>query len=494
MTQKHFHPSKPGRRPGARPGGKSGVSSRRPVGERMFGRSAKDAPQETTGILMNARRVALEVLCDVHQRGAFASLSLDDHLRAARFKPEDRRLVTSLVYGTLENELRIDFALDRLMDHPTRQPSQRDILRLSAYQILFLDRVPDSAAVNEAVKLVKALGMDEASGFINAVLRNLSRGKAEIPWPKKEDDLRAYLSVMGSFPLWLVDRLIADYGEEAAERLVLYREREHPIVIRPNLTRTTDEAFEKLLEKKAWRVERGLAPHAFLVYGAQEIMYDNDYRAGLFSIQGQSSMLAAEAVQARPGMKILDACAAPGGKSAYLCEQMQLTGRVFAWELHEKRAQLLEGARRRLGLDNLRISVRDAGDWREDLAGTMDAVVLDAPCTGLGVLTQKPDVKLRLKPEDIPAIVETQKRLLGTVCRYVKPGGTLVYSTCSILPEENALQIRDFLNAHPEFAMEPMPASFPEELRRMQTPDGLQLLGCRDGVEGFFIARLKRIR
>ncbi len=495
MTQKqHFHPSKPGRKPGARPIAKGEASPRRPEGERVFGRSAKDAPQETTGIPMNARRVALNVLCDVHQQGAFASLSLDEHLRAARLKPEDRRLVTSLVYGTLENELRIDFALDRLMDHPTRQPSQRDILRLSAYQILFLDRVPDSAAVNEAVKLVKALGMDAASGFINAVLRNLSRGKAEIPWPKKEEDLRAYLSVMGSFPLWLVDRLIADYGEEAAERLVLYCEREHPIVIRPNLTRTTDEAFEKLLEKKAWRVERGLAPHAFLVYGAQEIMYDNDYRAGLFSIQGQSSMLAAEAVQARPGMKILDACAAPGGKSAYLCEQMQLTGRVFAWELHEKRAQLLEGARRRLGLDNLRISVRDAGDWREDLAGMMDAVVLDAPCSGLGVLTQKPDVKLRLKPEDIPAIVETQKRLLNTVCRYVRPGGTLVYSTCSILPEENALQIRDFLSAHPEFAIEPMPASFPEELRRMQTPDGLQLLGCRDGVEGFFIARLKRVR
>lgn len=463
-----------------------------PHGERVFGRSVKDA--ETTGITMNARRVALNVLCDVHQQGAYASLSLDDHLRAARLRPEDRRLVTSLVYGTLENELKIDFALDRLMDHPTRQPSQRDILRLSAYQILFLDRVPDSAAVNEAVKLVKVLGMDAASGFINAVLRNLSRGKAEIPWPKKEDDLRTYLSVMGSFPLWLVDRLIADYGEEAAQRLVLYRESEHPIVIRPNLTRITETEFDKLLEGKAWRVERGLAPHARLIYGAQEITYDNDYRKGLFSIQGQSSMLAAEAVQAKPGMKVLDACAAPGGKSAYLCEQMQLTGRVFAWELHEKRAMLLEGVRRRLGLDNMRISVRDAGELREDLIGTLDAVLLDAPCSGLGVLAQKPDVKLRLKPEDIPAIVETQKKLLNTVCRYVKPGGTLVYSTCSILPEENALQIRAFLAEHPEFAFSPLPPSFPEELRRLQTPDGLQLLGCRDGVEGFFIARLKRVR
>jgi len=338
------------------------------------------------------------------------------------------------------------------------------------------------------------MNMEAASGFINAVLRNLSRGKNEIEWPKKEDDLRVYLSVMGSYPMWLVDRLIADYGEEEAERVIFYRETEHPIVVRPNLTRTTDGDFEKLLSKKEWRVERGLAPHAWLVYGAQEITFDPDYKAGLFSIQGQSSMLAAEAVQAKAGQKVLDACAAPGGKSAYLCEQMQLTGRVFSWELHEKRALLLEGVRRRLGLDNMRITVRDAGEYREDFDSTLDAVLLDAPCAGLGVIAQKPDVKLRLKPEDIPAIVESQKRLLNTVCRYVKKGGTLVYSTCSILPEENALQVKAFLEAHPEFELIDLPESFPEELRRQQTPDGLQLLGCRDGVEGFFIARMKRVK
>ena len=459
-----------------------------------FGRPASSQPEETTGLTMNARRIALDVLCDVHQNGAFASLSLDEKLRDAKLRPEDRRLVTSIVYGTLENELRIDYALDKLMDHPTHQPSQRDILRMSAYQILFLDRVPDSAAVNEAVKLVKALNMEAASGFINAVLRNLVRGKDTIEWPKKEDDLRTWLSVMGSMPLWLVDRLVADYGAEEAERVIFYREAEHPIVVRPNLNKITDEAFEKLLSKKEWRVERGLAPHAWLVYGAQEITFDSDYRAGLFSIQGQSSMLAAEAVQAKPGMKVLDACAAPGGKSAYLCEQMQLTGRVFSWELHEKRALLLEGVKRRLGLDNMRISVRDAREFREDMENTLDAVLLDAPCAGLGVLTQKPDVKLRLKPQDIPAIVETQKMLLDTVCRYVKKGGTLVYSTCSILPEENAQQVQAFLERHPEYELTPMPTAFPEELRKQQGAYGLQLLGCRDGVEGFFIARMRRVR
>lgn len=443
---------------------------------------------------LNARRLALNVLTDVREKGAYASLALGERLRAAYLSPEDRRLATGLVYGTLENQLQIDYALDRLMDHPTREPVQRDILRMGAYQILFLDRVPDSAAVDEAVKLTRAMGMEAACGFINAVLRNLSRGKDEIAWPDREADPVAYLSVMGSMPRWLVDKLVAAYGPEEAGRVILYREEEHPVCVRPNFTRLSDAEFEALLQEKGWRAERGLAPHAWLIYGAGDLAADADYRAGRFSIQGQSSMLAAEALEARPGMKVLDACAAPGGKSAYLCEQMQLTGRVYAWELHEKRAQLLEGVRRRLGLDNLRISVRDALDFRPDLEGTLDGVLLDAPCAGLGVLSQKPDIKLRLKEEDIPAIVDTQGRLIDTVCRYVRPGGALVYSTCSLLPEENADRVRTFLQAHPNFTLEPLPTSFPEELRARQTPCGLQLLGCRDGVEGFFIARMRRVR
>ena len=443
---------------------------------------------------LNARRLALDVLTDVREKGAYASLALGERLRAAHLSPEDRRLATGLVYGTLENQLQIDYALDRLMDHPTREPVQRDILRMGAYQILFLDRVPDSAAVDEAVKLTRAMGMEAACGFINAVLRNLSRGKDEIAWPDREADPVAYLSVMGSMPRWLVDKLVAAYGPEEAGRVILYREEEHPVCVRPNFTRLSDAGFEALPHEKGWRAERGLAPHAWLIYGAGDLAADADYRAGRFSIQGQSSMLAAEALEARPGMKVLDACAAPGGKSAYLCEQMQLTGRVYAWELHEKRAQLLEGVRRRLGLDNLRISVRDALDFRPDLEGALDGVLLDAPCAGLGVLSQKPDIKLRLKQEDIPAIVDTQGRLIDTVCRYVRPGGALVYSTCSLLPEENADRVRAFLQAHPNFTLEPLPTSFPEELRARQTPCGLQLLGCRDGVEGFFIARMRRVR
>lgn len=438
-----------------------------------------------------ARKLALKVLLDVHENGAYAALSLNKNL-PRDLKPEERRLTTQLVYGTMENEVKIDHALNQLTEYPARDAVTRDALRLGVYQILFLERVPDSAAVDESVKLVKTMGMEASAGFVNAVLRNLIRGKDELSWPDKEKDPEEWLHVESSTPLWLVKKFADAYGFETAERMLLYRESSHPITVRPNLLKLDDHGFEDLLRKKNLSFRAGVAPHAYLLEGVTEPGFDPDYQAGLYSIQGQSSMLAAEAVQARPGMKILDACAAPGGKSAYLCETMQLTGRVYAWELHEKRALLLDGVRRRLGLDNLRTAVKDACEYRPDMEKTLDAVLLDAPCSGTGVLSQKPDIKLRLKESDLPAIVETQKKLLNTVCRYVRPGGLLVYSTCSVLPEENKAQIEAFLKEHPEYTTEPMPLSFPAELRQQQDALGLQLLGFRDQVEGFYIVRLRR--
>ena len=439
----------------------------------------------------SARKLALKVLLDVHENGAYAALSLNKTL-PRDLKPEERRLTTQLVYGTLENEVKIDHALNQLTEYPARDAVTRDALRLGVYQIMFLERVPDSAAVDESVKLVKTMGMEASAGFVNAVLRNLIRGKDELSWPDKEKDPEEWLHVESSTPLWLVKKFADAYGFETAEQMLLYRESSHPTTVRPNLLKLDDHGFEDLLRKKNLTFRAGLAPHAYLLEGVAEPVLDPDYQAGLYSIQGQSSMLAAEAVQAKPGMKILDACAAPGGKSAYLCEVMQLTGRVYAWELHEKRALLLDGVRRRLGLDNLRTAVKNACEYRPDMEKTLDAVLLDAPCSGTGVLSQKPDIKLRLKESDLPAIVETQKKLLNTVCRYVRPGGLLVYSTCSVLPEENKAQIEAFLKEHPEYTTEPMPLSFPAELRQQQDGLGLQLLGFRDQVEGFYIVRLRR--
>ena len=478
-----------------RPSSGRPASGKPSYGKPSFGKPSSGKPsgprKPAAPAQPGARKLALKVLLDVHENGAYAALSLNKNL-PRDLKPEERRLTTQLVYGTLENEGKIDHALNQLTEYPARDAVTRDALRLGVFQILFLERVPDSAAVDESVKLVKTMGMEASAGFVNAVLRNLIRGKDELSWPDKEKDPEEWLHVESSAPLWLVKKLIEAYGFDTAKQMLTYREASHPTTVRPNLLKLDDHGFEDLLRKKNLSFRAGVAPHAYLLEGVTEPGFDPDYQAGLYSIQGQSSMLAAEAVQARPGMKILDACAAPGGKSAYLCETMQLTGRVYAWELHEKRALLLDGVRRRLGLDNLRTAVKDACEYRPDMEKTLDAVLLDAPCSGTGVLSQKPDIKLRLKESDLPAIAETQKKLLNTVCRYVRPGGLLVYSTCSVLPEENKAQIEAFLKEHPEYTTEPMPLSFPAELRQQQDALGLQLLGFRDQVEGFYIVRLRR--
>jgi len=440
----------------------------------------------------NARLVALDVLRDIHEKGAYASLALKSRLRANRLRLIDKRLASSIVYTTLERQDEIDFALDSLMERPTDDLVLRDILRLSACQILFHDRVPDSAAVNEGVKLARIVGLSGASGFLNAVLRNLVRGKDSTAWPKRDEDLRRYLHVMGNMPLWLVEKLIAIYGEETTEQIIMDGNPKQGMVVRPNMLKLTDEAFETMLNAKQWEWRRGIVKHAYHISGAIPIVSDVDFMKGMFSIQGQASILAAEAVQAKPGMRVLDACAAPGGKAAYMAEAMQDTGRVFAWDVHEHRAALLEAMKKRLRLENMRISVRDAAQLKQDLESTMDAVLLDAPCTGLGVLSEKPDLKYRLRENDIPSLVKTQARLMDTVSRYVKPGGTLVYSTCSILPEENEEQIQSFLQSHPTFAVQPLPKTFPADFRKMNSKLGLQLFRHRDHVEGFFICRMRK--
>ncbi|MBN1778217.1 MAG: 16S rRNA (cytosine(967)-C(5))-methyltransferase RsmB [Clostridiales bacterium] len=442
----------------------------------------------------NARLVALDVLRDIHENSAYASLALQNRLRAARLAPIDKRLATSIVYTTLERQEQIDFALDSLMEHPTNDLVLRDILRLSACQILFHQRIPDSAAVNEGVKLAKIVGQSGVSGFLNGVLRNLVRGRESIAWPLRDKDLRQYLHVMGNMPVWLIDKLIAVYGEKAAESIITYDKPKYGMVVRPNFLKLSDEDFEALLNQKQWDWRRGVVRHAYLISGTADVASDTDFRKGMFSIQGQSSMLAAEAVQAQPGMRVLDACAAPGGKAAYMAETMQDTGRVYAWDVHGHRTALLEAMKKRLQLENLRISVRDAAKLKPDMEGSMDAVMLDAPCTGLGVLSEKPDLKYRLQESDIPSLIKTQETLLDTVSRYVKPGGTLVYSTCSILPEENEEQIQSFLKSHPTFSVQPLPKTYPEDFRMKQGRFGLQLFRHRDNVEGFFICRMQRQR
>ena len=437
-----------------------------------------------------ARRTALKVIRKVTEEGAYASLALDAALRGSGLSAADRRLVSRLVYDTLDHLILLDYMLDQVMARPDTDIKLRNILRLGACQIFLEDRIPDSAATNLCVQLCTETGMPGLKGVCNGILRNMIRKKNEMvfPDPEKEPDKAA--SVRLSTPEWMIRALREDYGEEA-ENILAFRNPEEGWMLRPNLTRLDDRGFEAILNKKVWKKQRTDLPHAWRITGAMDIAKDSDYLQGNFSIQSGGSMLACLAVNPKRGQQILDCCAAPGGKTCYLAEMTGGTGRIQAWDIHEHRVGLIEAQARRLGLENVRPMIRDAAKRREDLAGTMDAVLLDAPCTGLGFLAQKPDLKLRVTEESFRELTGLQRKLLDTVCDYIRPGGTLVYSTCSVLQDENERQAEAFLERHHEFEETVLPDSIPEKYRSRRTR-GLQLLEYRDGLEGFYLIRMRR--
>ena len=403
-----------------------------------------------------------------------------------------RRLAARLAYDTIENQMYLDYALAQIMAKPDCDIKLKNVLRLGACQILLEDRIPESAACNTAVALCKELEMEGLAGVCNGVLRNLVRQKDELTWPDPEENAVKALSIRHSVPEWLVEKLLADWGDEAIN-LMAFHSHDSYITVRPNLTKLDDAAFEAFLKEKVWENEPGKVVHSWRIRNMAEIAHDAGFVGGKFSIQSESSMMAAMAVEPKKGMQILDCCAAPGGKSCLMAEMMGGSGRVQAWELHEHRTDLITAQVKRLGLENVRPMTRDAGLRRPDLDNTMDAVLLDAPCSGLGVMADKPDVKYRVTPESVEEIVRTQRQLLDAVAPYVKRGGTLVYSTCSVLKEENVRQAEAFLERHPEFELMKLPETIPAEFRQHEET-GLQLLPSRDGVEGFYICRFKRKR
>ena len=455
-------------------------------------------PQGTDDTGMPARRAAYRVLWQVTQNGAWASLALNEVLTASGLSALDRRLVTRLVYDTLDRLLTLDHALSQIMTRQDTDPKLMLILRLGACQILLEDRIPESAAVDTSVRLCVEQGMEGLKGVCNGILRNLIRRKDELtyPDPAAEPDLAASLKY--SLPVWLVRRLRADRSTEA-EPLMAYRATEAPFILRPNFSMGEDPAeaaasLDRLLEKKVWQSAPGALPFSRYVTGAADISRDTDFLSGRFSLQSEGSMLACLAMDARRGGHYLDACAAPGGKTCFLAEQLDGTGRVQAWDIHDHRVALISAQATRLHLENVRPMIRDATVFREQLVETMDGVLLDAPCSGLGMMAAKPDIRLRVTEESVAELVELQSKLLETVCQYVRPGGTLVYSTCSVLRAENEDQVTAFLAKHPEFEEIALPETIPERFRGTLDPanPGLQLLPHRDGIEGFYVCRMRR--
>ena len=478
--------------------GKNGFN-RGQGGNRNFGKPGQDRgrgpakkPAEKPPVEgMPARRLALRVIRQVTEQGAFASLALDTALNGCGLIAADRRLVSRLVYDTLDHLIYLDWVLSQVMAREDTDIKLRNILRLGACQILLEDRIPESAATNTSVQLCTELGMEGLKGVCNGILRNLVRKKDELVFPDSEEEPDKAASIRYSLPEWLWKRLRESYGAETAGEIASFRTPDAGWTLRPNLTKLDDDGFEMLLNRKVWEKEKLDVPHAWRIRGAMDIARDADFLEGCFSIMSPSSMMVCLAMDAKRGQQILDCCAAPGGKTCYIAEMMAGTGRVQAWDIHDHRVALIEAQARRLGLENIRPMIRDAAKRREDLYMSMDGVLLDAPCSGLGVLAEKPDIKLRVSEESLRELTDLQRTLLDTVCEYVKPGGTLVYSTCSILPEEDEQQIDAFLERHPEFEVQELPDTIPEKYRQYRK-NGLQLLTYRDGVEGFYLCRMKR--
>ena len=437
----------------------------------------------------SARDTALKVLIACRTHGAWADAALKAQLARDQLSPQDAALCSRMVYGVTQNRLLLDFYLaaycSQKPDH--LQPPLLDILRLGAYQILFLDKVPDRAAVSEAVELAKRSGRGQAAGLVNAVLRKLSQNKNALPSIPDRDEVK-FLSIRYSHPKWLVKRLLELLGRGETEAFLAADNTAAPLTVQVNPLKTTQEKLTAELEALGVRV----TPHVW-VPGCLELSGTGDltalepFRVGHFLVQDGAAALAARAAAVTPGQRVLDVCAAPGGKSFGAAFAMEDRGEILACDLHENKLKRIQDGAQRLGLTSIRTAAADGREFRPEWEAAFDTVLVDAPCSGLGIIRKKPDTRYK-KADDLFTLPVVQQAILDNACRYVKPGGVLVYSTCTILPEENQQVTDAFLAQHRDFSREDLP--LPDQAG--QADGQVTLWPHRNDTDGFYICRMRR--
>ena len=422
---------------------------------------------------MNARRQALDALCDITDRGAYANLCVKQ--LTSSLPEREAKLAAALVYHTLDHLLTIDYYLAHFVKG-AQKPVIRGILRLGVCELLFLS-TPAHAALNESVTLTKEVGKSGLSGFVNAVLRNIDRSRASLPAFPAEPVAR--LSIQYSYPEWIVREWVTRFGEAEIEALL--SRPQSAIEVRAQYPFTCEELQAALPVKSTINSidENSLSLESGFDLASHPLFQD-----GKFTVMGESAMLACRALGDMRGKRVLDACAAPGGKSAYLASLMQNDIDLTCFELHPHRKELLDKTLARLHV-SAETLVKDAAEFDPAFEAAFDGVLIDAPCSGLGLLGDKPDIRYSKTDTDITALVEIQKRILETCARYVKPGGVLVYATCTISLRENEEQIVAFLREHKEFALEQIPISVANDGQ-------IQLLPHVHNTDGFYIARMRR--
>lgn len=433
--------------------------------------------------MKNVRQTALSVLNRCERDGSYSNLALDAAIRGGDFSPADRGLLTALVYGVIERRITLDHVLDGLSDREPEKvdPQIRNILRMGLYQLMYMDRIPAHAAINESVSLAPR----KSAGFVNAILRSYQRRGGEIRFPAKEDDLIAYLSVTYSFPTLLCARFVDIFGEERAERVLAAFAKQPPLTVRVNTLKNSREELLAALNASG-DVARACSLTGDGVRLESAVPLHNGVEQGLFFVQDTASRLCVRTLDAQPGDTVIDACCCPGSKSFGAAIDMQNRGRVLCFDLHKNKLSLVEAGAKRLGISILETDARDSRTYDPTLEGVADRVLCDVPCSGYGVIAKKPEIRYK-DPADSAALPDIQLAILENNARYVKAGGVLVYSTCTLLPEENEGNIARFLERHSEFALEP----FAHGDITVSAPNGmLTLTPDVNGTDGFFIAKM----
>lgn len=421
------------------------------------------------------RKTSYLSLLDVQSKKAYSNLALNHQIIVN--KPNAPGFVRELVYGVLERKLTLDYYIDLLVKDGIKslRPQELTILRMGIYQLKYMNSVPEYAAVNESVVLAKKYCRAK-SGFINGVLREFLNKKMQLRMPDRNEDEVKYLSIKYSYAPWIIELWMEHYSMDFVEELLEAENQTPPTTIRLNWLKVMKEDLIQALEEKDFRVEEGILCQNALNVKGNHLLDTELYKMGMFTPQDESSILVAEKLDPKQGETIMDVCAAPGGKTTAIAERMNNTGRIIASDIYRRKLDLVDKEARRLGITNIETRSWDATRVDSSMVEKADRVLVDAPCSGLGVIRRKPEIKYREFTEDMELLPKKQLAILSASSNYVKPGGTLLYSTCTINPLENEKVTEKFLKKNPSF----------KSVERMVLSPNV------DGTDGFYICVMRK--
>ena len=441
-----------------------------------------------------ARETALKTLYKIDKEGAYSNIALNEILeKNGKFLNEkDIGLISEIVYGVTTWKLTIDEIIKKYSKIKLKKisPWILNNLRMGIYQIIFLDRIPKSAAVNEAVNLAKRYGHKGSFGFTNAVLRKVTKNDYEEFSNIKDDKER--LSKKYSMPIWIIECLMKEKMLiEKIEEICKYSNEKPKLTIRVNKLKTTPEILKEKLENKKIKVEKAKLDSFLYIQNAKNIENIEEFKEGLFTVQDEGAGLIPFVLNPKPNEIVLDACSSPGGKTTYMAELMQNKGKIIAWDMYEHRVKLVEKAMERLGISIIETKEQDATILKEEYLQKFDKILLDVPCSGLGVLKRKPDIKWQRTLKDIEEIANIQMKILTTCSKYLKNNGEIIYSTCTILKEENEKIIEKFLEKNSNFKLEKIEIEN-KMMKNYTNSDGKIQLYPNENNDGFFMCKLVR--